>query len=107
MIMGKTKGKKARIRVDAILATLGKKEKIDITPCTLAEAQMIAEHSGGGAVRVERPKLEKCEGKLIYKTKSLAETVKRNRKKTSTGNAGRLCSYKCNICNGYHLTSTR
>lgn len=77
---------------------------IDV-PSSREDAQMIAEADGGGIEwRNQDVALEMCGGKACYRSRTLAEKVKLDRKRKGVT---RLCSYHCPECGSWHLTSTK
>jgi len=103
-IMSKKKGKVSKLNDVFEEIGLG---SIDC-PTSIHDAQLIADSEGSGIIFHERHEEHRtCGGKRRYGSRKDAERVKKHRLRTTTGNSGRLASYKCPACGGWHLISSR
>lgn len=71
----------------------------DVAPMRLKEAMLLCEKEEGQ--QSQCPFSEECQ-KTIYPSEAYAEKVANGRRKKG---GGRLRSYRCDACHGFHLTS--
>lgn len=82
--------------MNKLFAEIGAGE--DATPVSFREAKIVCE---GEREHTQCPFSEVCQ-KTIYPSEAYAEKVAQSRRKKG---AGKLRSYKCDVCHGFHLTS--
>lgn len=87
-------------KLDKIFSSLGFEDSPTIE--SINDAIIIAEEQGN-VEYLKETTYEKCGEKNIYTTEKIANAAK----KRLMSRGKKLCIYKCNECNGWHLTSTR
>jgi hypothetical protein len=98
--MSKRKGKLSKL--NDVFLSLGM-EPVDTSVRGLEDIQIQAELDGA-MVKDERREFPTCRGKHSYPSPSIAEKIKRRRRR---GGSLPLRVYRCEVCNLWHLTSKK
>jgi hypothetical protein len=98
--MSKRKGKLSKL--NDVFLSLGM-EPVDTSVRGIEDIQIQAELDGA-MVKDERREFPTCRGKHSYPSPSMAEKIKRRRRR---GGSLPLRVYRCEVCNLWHLTSKK
>ena len=98
--MSKRKGKLSKL--NDVFASLGM-GPVDTSITGIEDIKIQAELDGA-MIKDERREFPTCRGKHSYPSPSMAERIKRKRRR---GGSSPLRVYRCEVCNLWHLTSKK